>query len=84
MEKEYWVKERGTDWYCPLKIWYFDGKLIDCAVVTGMNFMGDPEKTHENALVVGEFWYEDDTSIRVEVNEKFIEDYHKEQTCTTN
>ena len=81
MGKEYWVKERGADWYCPLKIWYFDGKLIDCAVVTGMNFMGDPEKMHKNALVVGEFWHEEDC-VRVDIFDKFNEQVYKEQTCT--
>ena len=84
MKKEYWVNERGTDWYCPLRVTRFDGTLIESYVITGMNIMGNPEKAHENALVVGEFWYEDDACIRVEINEKFVEDYHKEQTCTTN
>ena len=82
MNRRYWVKERGTDWYCPLDIIRFDGMMLESRVVTGMNFMGDPEKAHKNALVVGEFWYEGDTSLSVEVNEKFIEDYHKEQKCT--
>ena len=52
-----WVKERGVEppLYCPLD-------REQGAVIVGMNFMGTPREP-----VVGEFWYDNDGEIHVEL-----------------
>lgn len=57
MLDEYYLRERGTDCYCP-GVFDKDGYLTN--IMTGMNILGTPP-----GKVVGEFWYEPDGSISV-------------------
>jgi len=52
-----WVKERNTEppTYCPLE-------RAENAVVLGMNFIGEPR-----GKVVGEFWFDDEGELRMEL-----------------
>jgi hypothetical protein len=52
-----WVRERGTDCYCPIE--------DDGSVVIGMNLIGFPMR--EKGRVVGEFYYDKSGELVVEL-----------------
>jgi hypothetical protein len=60
MPHKYWIRERGTDCYCPV-----EGSNI----VTGMNFI--TTESHLPGICVGEFWYDKDLKIQVELKPEF-------------
>lgn len=58
MAHEYWIRERGTDCYCPIE----DGNIV-----IGMNLI----TTEPPGPCVGEFWYDKDLKIQVELKPEF-------------
>jgi hypothetical protein len=58
MPHKYWIRERGTDCYCPIE----DGKIL-----TGMNLV----TISPPGICVGEFWYDKDFKIQAELKPKF-------------
>jgi hypothetical protein len=61
--RELWVKERGTDTYCPLEI---DDVGNITNIVTGMNYIG-LDTSRKDVRVVGEFWYDNANEIKLDI-----------------
>ena len=55
MGEKRWLRERGTDAYCPYEQ---EGEHV--IVVTGLTFLGAPDEP-----VDGEFWYDGQGDIQV-------------------